>query len=198
MGDRRELSRSSPASVWIQSSTITIDSSFGAAAIQLLLGISLRRMSASILLQTKPLSLLKIPLVAYKVRILSKPSTRCVAEPWILGLGATAEGLFGALIDQGLPCKSKFQGMVLQASYITPSALYSLYLTPRSVGNAEITFGGVRKCKFTGTASKFEVLWQSRSFLSGDLIYSPLSDGAARVWVLDSPGISVNGQTTSL
>ncbi|KAF8973138.1 acid protease [Flammula alnicola] len=79
----------------------------------------------------------------------------------IQGMGATAQGIFAALINQGLP------------------SLFSLYLTPKAVGNAELTIGGIDSSKFTG---KFDTLF----FTAGG------------TWQLASPGISVNGKTTSV
>ncbi|KAF8200694.1 acid protease [Pholiota molesta] len=80
----------------------------------------------------------------------------------IQGMGATAQGIFAALINNGLP------------------SLFSLYLTPQAVGNAELTIGGTDNSKFTG---KLDTL---------------PSQTAAPTWQLESPGISVNGQTTSV
>ncbi|KAF9002787.1 aspartic peptidase domain-containing protein [Cyathus striatus] len=84
----------------------------------------------------------------------------------ILGLGVIPQGFFGSLINQGLP------------------AIFSFYLSPKLVGNAELTFGGVDKKKSTGTP-----------------VYAPIHPGTGdffEVWQLDSPGLYVNGNTTSL
>ncbi|KAM5531583.1 hypothetical protein V8D89_014752 [Ganoderma adspersum] len=79
----------------------------------------------------------------------------------IQGMGSQAEGFFAALIDQGL------------------DALFSMFLTPHTVGNAELLIGGIDDSKFTG-----------------DLIYADQSgDGD---WVVSSTSISVNGQTTEI
>ncbi|KAJ3833034.1 aspartic peptidase domain-containing protein [Lentinula raphanica] len=80
---------------------------------------------------------------------------------WI-GMGARAQGFFAALIAQGLP------------------SLFGLFLTPLSVGNAELTIGGFDETKF-----------------SGDLTFASQA-GTGATWELRSPGISVNGKTTSL
>jgi hypothetical protein len=50
----------------------------------------------------------------------------------IQGMSSVASGLFAGLEAQGLP------------------SLFSLYLTPQSVGNAELTLGGIDSSKFTG------------------------------------------------
>ncbi|KAJ7601341.1 aspartic peptidase domain-containing protein [Mycena rosella] len=50
----------------------------------------------------------------------------------IQGMSARAQGLFAGLIAQGLP------------------SLFSLFLTPQAVGNAEMTVGGIDTTKFTG------------------------------------------------
>ncbi|XP_006460834.1 hypothetical protein AGABI2DRAFT_192428 [Agaricus bisporus var. bisporus H97] len=80
----------------------------------------------------------------------------------IQGLGARAQGLFGSLVDQGLP------------------ALFSMYFTPKEVGNAEMTLGGIDDTKFIGSP-----------------IFAPTSSSGS-AWVLDSPSLSVNGKTNSL
>ncbi|CAK5276783.1 unnamed protein product [Mycena citricolor] len=80
------------------------------------------------------------------------------------GMSALAQGFFASLINQGLP------------------SLFSLYLTPRAIGGAELTIGGVDSTKFTG----------SLTFAS---LPNPNSDPT---WSLDSPRIAVNGKTTSV
>ncbi|KIM45262.1 hypothetical protein M413DRAFT_65891 [Hebeloma cylindrosporum] len=81
----------------------------------------------------------------------------------IQGMGATAQGIFAGLISQGLP------------------SLFSMYLTPKAVGSAELTLGGIDNSKFTGTP-----------------IFASLPSGSGSTWQLASPGISVNGKTTSV
>ncbi|KAF4620757.1 hypothetical protein D9613_000404 [Agrocybe pediades] len=81
----------------------------------------------------------------------------------IQGMGATAQGIFAALINQGLP------------------SLFSLYVTPQAVGKAELTLGGTDSTKFTGTP-----------------IFASLPSGSGNTWQLASPGISVNGKTTTV
>ncbi|TFK44408.1 aspartic peptidase domain-containing protein [Crucibulum laeve] len=78
-------------------------------------------------------------------------------------MGATAQGFFAALISQGLP------------------SLFSMYLTPKAVGKAELTIGGTDSTKFTGTP-----------------IFASLPAGSGNTWRLSSPKLSVNGKTTSL
>ncbi|KAF9482130.1 acid protease [Pholiota conissans] len=82
---------------------------------------------------------------------------------FIVGMGATAQGIFAALISQGLP------------------SLFSLYVTPQAVGNAELNVGGIDNSKFTGTP-----------------VFASLPSGSGSAWQLQSPGISVNGKTTSV
>ncbi|EPQ58245.1 acid protease [Gloeophyllum trabeum ATCC 11539] len=79
----------------------------------------------------------------------------------LIYLFSDAYGVFGALIDQGLP------------------SLFGLYLTPKAVGNAELTLGGIDESKF-----------------DGPLTYAPLTSDAYGSWVLEWRGASVNGQTT--
>ncbi|PPR05853.1 hypothetical protein CVT26_010133 [Gymnopilus dilepis] len=57
----------------------------------------------------------------------------------------------------------------------------SLYLTPKAVGNAELTLGGIDNSKFTGTP-----------------VFASLPSGSGSTWQLRSPKIFVNGQTTSV
>lgn len=49
-----------------------------------------------------------------------------------LGMSSVASGLFAGLEAQGLP------------------SLFSLFLTPKAAGNAELTLGGIDTSKFTG------------------------------------------------
>ncbi|KAF9818494.1 hypothetical protein IEO21_02732 [Rhodonia placenta] len=79
----------------------------------------------------------------------------------IQGMSSQAAGFFAGLIDQGYP------------------SLFGMYLTPKSVGNAELTIGGIDDSKY-----------------SGDLTYSPLPGGSEGSWQLNSPTIYVNGETT--
>ncbi|KAF8904489.1 acid protease [Gymnopilus junonius] len=81
----------------------------------------------------------------------------------IQGMGATAQGIFAALVNKGLP------------------SLFSLYLTPQAVGNAELTLGGIDNSKLTGTP-----------------IFASLPSGSGSTWQLNSPKLFVNGKTTSV
>ena len=75
----------------------------------------------------------------------------------LLGMGANnATGLFGALIKQGLPCKkiSSCLGAFQKKTQLQLIALFSLYLTPKSVGNAELTIGGIDESKFHGEIAR--------------------------------------------
>jgi len=83
----------------------------------------------------------------------------------IQGMSAVAQGIFAALVQQGLP------------------ALFSLFLTPQSVGHAEMTLGGIDKSKFIGHPVFASV--------------AP-SQHPNPTWFLPSPSIFVNGQTTPL
>jgi len=55
-----------------------------------------------------------------------------------------------------------------------------MYLTPRAVGNAEMTIGGTDSTKFTGTP-----------------VFARLA-GTGATWELTSPSLSVNGKTNSI
>lgn len=65
---------------------------------------------------------------------------------------AQPKGVFAALIQQGLPGKKYCLILPLFQAWgsIPIIALFSLYLTPQSVGNAEMTLGGVDESKFIG------------------------------------------------
>ncbi|KAF4575404.1 hypothetical protein EYR36_006763 [Pleurotus pulmonarius] len=80
----------------------------------------------------------------------------------ILGMGATAVNVFGGLVNQGLP------------------SLFSMFLTPNAVGEAELTFGGIDNTKF-----------------QGPLTFASLPSTSGRLWELPSPQISINGRTTT-
>ncbi|KAI0729009.1 aspartic peptidase domain-containing protein, partial [Irpex lacteus] len=83
----------------------------------------------------------------------------------IQGLGAKARGLFAGLEAQGLP------------------SLFSFYLTPESVGDAELTLGGIDHSKF-----------------KGDLTYVstvPTPYPEYPFWQLKNLGFSVNNKSTS-
>ncbi|KAI0084066.1 acid protease [Irpex rosettiformis] len=80
----------------------------------------------------------------------------------IQGMSSVAQGFFAGLESQGLP------------------SLFSLFLTPKSVGNAELTLGGIDNSKFTGS-----------------ITFIPLVDPQQGFWQLTSTGITVNGKSTS-
>ncbi|KAL6301849.1 acid protease [Sparassis latifolia] len=81
----------------------------------------------------------------------------------IQGMSTTGQGFFTGLISQGLP------------------ALFGMYLTPRAVGNAELTIGGYDDTKF-----------------QGNVTYSNIVAKAEGSWQLPSSGIYVNNQTASI
>ncbi|KAG6828205.1 hypothetical protein H0H92_008778 [Tricholoma furcatifolium] len=96
--------------------------------------------------------------------LITSQTTKFDIDPFsgIQGMGATAEGFFAGLVEQGLP------------------SLFSLYLTPIAIGNAELTIGGIDTTKFQGNPT-----------------YASLPEKSGSTWQLVSPSISVNGQTTS-
>ncbi|KAI0358459.1 acid protease [Trametes cingulata] len=79
----------------------------------------------------------------------------------IQGMGGRAQGFFAAVTKAGLP------------------SLFSLFLTPHTVGNAELIIGGIDDTKF-----------------KGDLIFADQTGGVD--WVIPSSQITVNGKTTSV
>ncbi|OBZ68172.1 putative vacuolar protease A [Grifola frondosa] len=81
----------------------------------------------------------------------------------IQGMSSMAQGFFASLIEKGLP------------------SLFGMFLTPKAVGHAELTIGGIDHRKF-----------------HSDLVYSSLPEGSDGFWQLESPSITVNGKTTTL
>ena len=91
-----------------------------------------------------------------------------------------ASGLFAGLVNQGLP------------------SLFSLFLTPESVGNAEMTLGGIDSSKFTGKFRCTQLLPdQWFTMYTGSLTFASVTDQESGAWQLISPSISVNGKTSS-
>ncbi|KAJ7599581.1 acid protease [Mycena floridula] len=82
----------------------------------------------------------------------------------ILGVFSSPGSFFQGLIDQGLP------------------PLVSFYITPQSIGGAEVTLGGIDSSKFNST-----------------MIFSPLVSGLGTGdWILNTTAISVNGKTSDV
>lgn len=81
----------------------------------------------------------------------------------IQGMSSRAQGFFAGLISQGLP------------------SMFGMYLTPRSVGGAELTIGGYDSSKF-----------------SGNVTYSNIVSKQGGFWELPSSGIYVNNQTSPI
>ncbi|KAK7687055.1 hypothetical protein QCA50_009555 [Cerrena zonata] len=83
-------------------------------------------------------------------------------EPFdgIQGMGPRLTGTFAGLANQGLP------------------ALFSMLLTPNSVGGAELTLGGIDSTKF-----------------QGNLVYADNEESS--FWGLTSSAITVNGKTST-
>jgi hypothetical protein len=78
----------------------------------------------------------------------------------IQGMSPSLTGFFGSLVKQGLP------------------SVFSFLLTPNSVGEAELTIGGIDTSKF-----------------KGNLTYAGITSSSS--WTLSSSGITVNGKTSS-
>lgn len=81
----------------------------------------------------------------------------------IQGMSTQAQGFFAGLVQQGLP------------------AMFGMYLTPKIIGNAELTLGGVDESK-----------------IFSDILWSEVPAGSDGTWQLNSSQISVNGYTTPL
>ncbi|KAJ7755367.1 acid protease [Mycena maculata] len=97
--------------------------------------------------------------------LITKQTAKFDINPFsgIQGMSARAQGFFAGLVQQGLP------------------SLFSLYVTPKAVGNAELTIGGIDTTKFKGA-----------------LTYASIPADAGDTWSLESPQLSVNGKTTSV
>jgi len=95
--------------------------------------------------------------------LITKQTPTFDADPFdgIMGLGLQTGSFFQSLVGQGLP------------------SLFSLFLTPNSVGSAELTLGGMDTSKFNGTPT-----------------FIPVT-GAGSFWKLNSSAVAVNGKTTS-
>ncbi|KAJ7488290.1 acid protease [Mycena latifolia] len=97
--------------------------------------------------------------------LITNQTAKFAIDPFsgIQGLDANATGFLGGLISQGLP------------------SLFSLFLTRKAVGHAELTLGGIDPTKF-----------------KGKLTYASVPADSPPTWSLDSPQLSVNGKTTPL
>ena len=69
--------------------------------------------------------------------LITKQTPTFAPDPFsgIQGMSSVAQGFFAGLESQGLP------------------SLFSLFLTPKSVGNAELTLGGIDTTKFSGKST---------------------------------------------
>ncbi|KAF8142717.1 acid protease [Mycena galopus ATCC 62051] len=85
------------------------------------------------------------------------------------------DGILGLSTD--LSDTSFFHGLISQG--LPP--IYGFYVTPHSVGGAELTLGGVDSSKFISQT-----------------IFAPLVADAGGAWILNSLGIAVNGQTNNV
>jgi len=97
--------------------------------------------------------------------IITNQSTKVGMDPFsgIQGMSSASDGVFGALVAQGLP------------------SLFSFHLTPKTVGNAELTLGGIDTTKF-----------------EGKLTYASIVPQTEGEWSLNSSGITVNGRTNRM
>ncbi|KAK2464624.1 hypothetical protein APHAL10511_003317 [Amanita phalloides] len=106
-------------------------------------------------------------LVAHKVDLflVTNQTEAFDTDPYsgIMGMSPIPQGFFASVVQQGLP------------------ALFSLYLTPKSIGHAELTLGGIDHTKF-----------------HGDPVYASLLVDSGSSWQLMSSGITVNGKVTKL
>ncbi|KAG9083314.1 hypothetical protein FRC06_004595, partial [Ceratobasidium sp. 370] len=97
--------------------------------------------------------------------LITKQSSGFNADPFdgIFGMGYNGDGtVFQNLVNQGLP------------------AVFGMWLTPQSVGGAELTLGGIDNTKF-----------------SGALTYIPVDPRTQGFWQLVSTQYAVNGKTSS-
>lgn len=61
-----------------------------------------------------------------------------------------AQGFFASLIASGLPCQLSGNRMTNSVDTDIIIALFGFYLTPKAVGNAELTIGSIDETKFRG------------------------------------------------
>ncbi|GAB1526988.1 hypothetical protein RhiTH_010163 [Rhizoctonia solani] len=97
--------------------------------------------------------------------LITKQSSGFDADPFdgIFGMGYSADGtVFQNLVNQGLP------------------AVFGMWLTPKSVGGAELTLGGIDNSKF-----------------SGPVTYIPVDPATQGFWQLVSSQYAVNGKTSA-
>ncbi|CUA67158.1 hypothetical protein RSOLAG22IIIB_13277 [Rhizoctonia solani] len=97
--------------------------------------------------------------------LITQQSTGFNADPFdgIFGMGYSADGtVFQNLVNQGLP------------------AVFGMWLTPRSVGGAELTLGGIDNSK-----------------VSGSITYIPVDPATQGFWQLVSSQYAVNGKTSA-
>ncbi|KAI0092929.1 aspartic peptidase domain-containing protein [Irpex rosettiformis] len=81
----------------------------------------------------------------------------------IQGMSPSANGLFAGLVNQGLP------------------SLFSFYLTPHNIGNAELTLGAIDQSKF-----------------QGNLTYTSITDPESSFWQAQSSSVIVNDKTVAI
>ncbi|CEL61602.1 Pepsin II-1 OS=Oryctolagus cuniculus PE=2 SV=1 [Rhizoctonia solani AG-1 IB] len=97
--------------------------------------------------------------------LITQQSSGFNADPFdgIFGMGYSADGtVFQNLVNQGLP------------------AVFGMWLTPKSVGGAELTLGGIDNSKF-----------------SGPITYIPVDPATQGFWQLVSSQYAVNGKTST-
>ncbi|KAJ7646685.1 acid protease [Roridomyces roridus] len=114
---------------------------------------------------TETVSIAGLTVPQTEVFLITNQTSAFAIDPFsgIQGMNPSA-GVFGGLVDQGLP------------------SLFSFFLTPKAVGDAELTVGGIDSAKFRGS-----------------LTYASLPpNGSGELWSLDSPQVFVNGQTNAL
>ncbi|KAF5372133.1 hypothetical protein D9758_005070 [Tetrapyrgos nigripes] len=83
---------------------------------------------------------------------------------------------FSGIQGMGARAQGFFASLINQG---LPS-LFGMFLTPNAIGNAELTIGGIDESKF-----------------DNEIMFAPQA-GTGNAWELRSPGISINGKTTSL
>jgi hypothetical protein len=96
-------------------------------------------------------------------------------SPDLFGKGSAINGIFGMAPMGAFRSGASFlKGLVDQQQI--PGKMFSLYLSPKSVGNAELTIGGTNHARY-----------------SGDITYIPV-DSSRGAWSIKFQSISVNGQ----
>ncbi|KAJ6532618.1 aspartic peptidase domain-containing protein [Mycena capillaripes] len=113
--------------------------------------------------------------------LVTNQTDKLAIEPMsgIQGMSARAQGFFASAIQQGLP------------------SLFSFYLTPKAIGGAQITIGGIDETKFKGRwwCNNICIVLKNAT---GTLKYASIPAlNEFATWFLNSTQVFVNGKSNS-